>query len=444
MSHATTSPAAPRHVVILGATGSIGRQAIEVAAVLPGVSVVGLVAGSDVEGLLAAAAASGAAELGLADSRAAAAAAARTAGRVHAGDGGIAELIAAAAGHAAREGAELIVLNGIVGAAGLRASLAALEAGATLALANKESMVAGGPFVLAAARARGARIIPVDSEHSAIFQCLEGGRRGAGRMGVEGRAALAGTPAGGAAAAAGRPADDPLLAAEEILLTGSGGPFRGRSRDELAGVTASAALKHPNWVMGPKVTIDSATLMNKGLEVIEAHELFGAPAGEHGAGIGFDQIDVVVHPQSIVHSMVEFSDGTTVAQLSEPDMRLPIGYALAYPDRITTPFGRLDWTTARRLEFEPPDLDAFACLRLAYEAGRVGGTAPAWLNAANEVAVAAFLADRIEWLDIAAVVADTLDGFDGAPIDSFEAVLEADRAARVRAAGAVEARGEAA
>ncbi len=220
------------------------------------------------------------------------------------------------------------MLNGIVGAAGLRASLAALEAGATLALANKESMVAGGPFVLAAARAAGARIIPVDSEHSAIFQCLEGGRRGAGRMGVEGRAPLADTPAAAAAAAAGRPGDDPLLRAEEILLTGSGGPFRGRTRDELAAVTAAQALKHPNWVMGPKVTIDSATLMNKGLEVIEAHELFGVP---------YDAVRVVVHPQSIVHSLVRFSDGAVLAHLGVPDMRTPIGYALSWPGRAPLP-----------------------------------------------------------------------------------------------------------
>ena len=259
----------PRRLVILGATGSIGRQAIEVAAALPGLTVAGLAAGRNVDALLAAAAVTEAAAIGLHDRAAAAAAAPRSSCRVHAGDDGIAELIAAAAHDAAQTGSELIVLNGIVGAAGLRASLVALECGATLALANKESMVAGGPFVLAAARAAGARIIPVDSEHSAIFQCLEGGRRGAGRMGVEGRTELARTPAARAAAAARRPGDDPLLFAEEILLTGSGGPFRGRTSRELATVTATAALKHPNWVMGPKVTIDSATLMNKGLEVID-------------------------------------------------------------------------------------------------------------------------------------------------------------------------------
>ena len=450
VSHATTSPAAPRHVVILGATGSIGRQAIEVAAVLPGVSVVGLVAGSDVEGLLAAAAASGAAELGLADSRAAAAAAARTAGRVHAGDGGIAELIAAAAGHAAREGAELIVLNGIVGAAGLRASLAALEAGATLALANKESMVAGGPFVLAAARARGVRIIPVDSEHSAIFQCLEGGRRGAGRMGVEGRAALAGTPAGGAAAAAGRPADDPLLAAEEILLTGSGGPFRGRSRAELAAVTAAAALKHPNWVMGPKVTIDSATLMNKGLEVIEAHELFGVP---------YDAVRVVIHPQSIVHSLVRFSDGAVLAHLGVPDMRTPIGYALSWPSRAPLPMVAPLDLFARELAFAEPDTATFRCLALARAAGEAGArawagrapgdgggaagaAAPVALNAANEVAVQAFLDGRIGFLAIADVVERVLERCGDGRIADLPAVFDCDARARVAAEAAVVTAGQ--
>ena len=439
-------PAVPRHVVILGATGSIGRQAIEVAAVLPGVSVVGLVAGRDVDGLLAAAAASGGAELGLADDQAAAAAA-LTAGRVYAGDTGIGELIAAAAGRAAREGAELVVLNGIVGAAGLRASLAALEAGATLALANKESMVAGGPFVLAAARAAGARIIPVDSEHSAIFQCLEGGRRGAGRMGVEGRAALADTPAGGAATAAGRLADDPLLAAEEILLTGSGGPFRGRSRDELGAVTAAAALKHPNWAMGPKVTIDSATLMNKGLEVIEAHELFGVP---------YEAVRVVIHPQSIVHSLVRFSDGAVLAHLGVPDMRTPIGYALSWPSRAPLPMvAPLDLFT-RELTFAEPDTATFRCLALARAAGEAGArawagrtpgdagggpgaAAPVALNAANEVAVQAFLDGRIGFLAIADIVERVLDRCGEERIADLAAVFDCDARARAAAEAAVAA-----
>jgi 1-deoxy-D-xylulose-5-phosphate reductoisomerase len=190
--------------------------------------------------------------------------------------------------------------------------------------------------------------------------------------------------------------------------------------------------------MGPKITVDSSTLMNKGLEVIEAHELFGQPAGDDGVGIGFDEIDVVVHPQSIVHSMVEYVDGSTIAQLSEPDMRLPIGYALAYPDRATTSFGRLDWTQSRRLDFEPPDLDAFACLRIAYEAGRIGGTAPAWLNAANEVAVAAFLEGRIGWLQIAEVIESTLALHDGAPAADLSSVIDADGRARAAATLVIE------
>jgi 1-deoxy-D-xylulose-5-phosphate reductoisomerase len=433
----------PRQVVILGATGSIGRQAIEVAAALPGLEVTGLVAGSSVAALLGAGEATDAAAIGLYDAAAAASAARRTLRRVYAGDEGIAELIAAAAQHAAQTGSELIVLNGIVGAAGLRASLAALGAGATLALANKESMVAGGPFVLAAARAAGARIIPVDSEHSAIFQCLEGGRRGAGRMGVEGRGQMAHTPAAAAAAAAGRPDDDPLLRAEEILLTGSGGPFRGRTSDELAAVSATAALKHPNWVMGPKVTIDSATLMNKGLEVIEAHELFGVP---------YDAVRVIVHPQSIVHSLVRFSDGAVLAHLGVPDMRTPIGYALSWPGRAPLPMVPALDLFASELTFAEPDTATFRCLALARAAGEsaarawagrtprdggggAGAAAPIALNAANEVAVQAFLDGRIGFLAIAAVVERVLgrcgDGRIASLDDVFGCDAEARRAARV-------------
>jgi 1-deoxy-D-xylulose-5-phosphate reductoisomerase len=215
-----------------------------------------------------------------------------------------------------------------------------------------------------------------------------------------------------------------------LVLTASGGPFRGRTAAELAEVTVDDALAHPTWSMGPKITVDSSTLMNKGLEVIEAHELFGAPAGEHGVGIGFDQIEVVVHPQSVVHSMVTYADGSTIAQLSMPDMRLPIGYALAWPDRSGAAFGAIDWTSLARLDFEPPDLEAFPCLRLAYAAGRAGGLAPAWLNAANEEAVDAFLRGAIGWSDIAAVCASVLDRHDGAPADDVTAVVEADRRAR--------------
>jgi 1-deoxy-D-xylulose-5-phosphate reductoisomerase len=291
-----------------------------------------------------------------------------------------------------------VVVNGVVGFAGLSVTLATLEAGRRLALANKESLIAAGPVVQVARRTPGAELIPVDSEHGAIHQCLR--------------------------------ATDNKNRVARLLLTASGGPFRGRTADDLANVTIESALAHPTWSMGPKITIDSSTLMNKGLEVIEAHELFGTPAGDAGYGIGFDDIDVVVHPQSVVHSMVEFTDASTIAQLSTPDMRLPIGYALAWPDRISTPFGRIDWTTLGRLDFEPPDLEAFPCLALAYAAGRAGGTAPAWISAANEVAVEAFLEGQIAWRDIAAAIAATLDRHDGAPATDAAAVIDADSQAR--------------
>ncbi|MDQ4132960.1 MAG: 1-deoxy-D-xylulose-5-phosphate reductoisomerase [Actinomycetota bacterium] len=291
-----------------------------------------------------------------------------------------------------------VVVNGVVGFAGLPVTMATLEAGRRLALANKESLIAGGPVVRRVRDTPGAEIVPVDSEHAAIHQCLRAGRPGEARR---------------------------------ILLTASGGPFRGRPRAELAGVTVDDALAHPTWVMGTKVTIDSSTLMNKGLEVIEAHELFD---------MGYDDIEVVVHPQSVVHSMVEFVDGSTVAQLSEPDMRLPIAYALAHPGRSMVSFGSLDWSKVGRLDFEPPDLDAFPALALAYEAGRLGGVGPAWLNAANEVAVEAFLAGTIPWLAIPDVIKETIDGIDGGEPDSVEAVVEADRQARRRARRTVERR----
>ena len=291
-----------------------------------------------------------------------------------------------------------VVVNGVVGFAGLSVTLATLEAGRRLALANKESLIAAGPVVQVARRTPGAELVPVDSEHGAIHQCLR--------------------------------ASDNKNRVARLLLTASGGPFRGRTADDLANVTIDNALAHPTWSMGPKITIDSSTLMNKGLEVIEAHELFGTPAGDAGYGIGFDEIDVVVHPQSIVHSMVEFTDASTIAQLSTPDMRLPIGYALAWPDRIATPFGRIDWTTLGQLDFEPPDLEAFPCLALAYAAGRTGGTAPAWISAANEVAVDAFLDGQIAWREIASVIAATLDRHDGGPASDAAAVINADAEAR--------------
>lgn len=296
-----------------------------------------------------------------------------------------------------------VCVNGVVGFAGLEVTMATLQAGRRLALANKESLIAGGPVVQVARRTPGAELVPVDSEHGAIHQCLRS-----------------------------RDPSCPSRVAR-LVLTASGGPFRGRTAEDLAEVTVEDALAHPTWSMGPKITVDSSTLMNKGLEVIEAHELFGIPAGPDGVGIGFDQIDVVVHPQSVVHSMVTYTDGSTIAQLSMPDMRLPIGYALAWPDRSTVPFGDIDWTSLSRLDFQPPDLDAFPGLGLAYEAGRRGGSAPAWLNAANEEAVAAFLDGRIRWVDIAAICAGVLDRHQAQPLVTIEEVVEADARARVEA-----------
>lgn len=283
-----------------------------------------------------------------------------------------------------------VVINGVVGFAGLSVTLETLRAGRTLGLANKESLIAAGPIVQPLRSTPGAQLVPVDSEHCAIHQCLRS------------------TSFGNAEVA-------------RLVLTASGGPFRGRSAASLAEVTVNEALAHPTWKMGPKITIDSSTLMNKGLEVIEAHELFG---------IGFNDIDVVVHPQSVVHSMVEYTDGSTIAQLSMPDMRLPIGYALGYPHRIATPFGRIDWTTLSRLDFEAPDRDTFACLNLAYAAGRAGGTAPAALSAANEVVVEAFLAGRIMWSQIAQYVDAVMQEFVVSTPTTVEDILEADAIGR--------------
>ncbi len=294
-----------------------------------------------------------------------------------------------------------VTVNGVVGFAGLTVTLAALEAGKRLALANKESLIAAGPVVQQARRTPGAELVPVDSEHAAVHQCL-------------------------------RSNDVPKRLAR-IQLTASGGPFRGRTRAALESVSIDDALAHPTWSMGPKITVDSSTLMNKGLEVIEANELFGRPAGDAGHDIGLDDIDVVVHPQSIVHSMATFTDGSTIAQLSLPTMKLPIAYALAYPDRGAVAYGAIDWTTLGRLDFEPPDLEAFPCLGLAYEAGRLGGTAPAWLSAANEVAVEAFLQGRIRWVDIAEVNATVLGMHDGGNGLTLDGVLDGDRAARAHA-----------
>jgi len=284
-----------------------------------------------------------------------------------------------------------VVVNAVVGFAGLPVTVRTLAAGKRLALANKESLIAAGPVVQPLRSTPGAQLVPVDSEHCAVHQCL-------------------------------RSSADPGREVARIVLTASGGPFRGRTLADLAEVGVDQALAHPTWKMGPKITIDSSTLMNKGLEVIEAHELFGTP---------YDHIEVVVHPQSIVHSMVEFTDGCTIAQLSLPDMRLPIGYALAYPARIGTPFGRVDWTRLDRLDFGAPDTATFRCLSLAYQAGRVGGTAPAWLSAANEVAVEAFLAGRIRWVQIADVNKAALQEYEPGPDNTVADIIAADTRARV-------------
>jgi 1-deoxy-D-xylulose-5-phosphate reductoisomerase len=372
-------------VAIAGSTGSIGTQAIDVVRAEPDrFEVVALGAWSSAAHLVAQAR-----EL--------------APKLVVIGDPALAAEVAEGvpSGTEVRHGAEALArmgtvadvcVNGVVGFAGLRLTLATLAAGRRLALANKESLIAGGPVVRATLERPGAgHIVPVDSEHGAVHQCL--------------------------ASHAGEGFDR----VARIVLTASGGPFRGRTRGELADVTVDDALAHPTWSMGPKITVDSSTLMNKGLEVIEAHELFG---------VDYDRIEVVVHPQSVVHSMVEMTDGSTIAQLSQPDMRLPIGYALAWPDRIATPFGRIDWTACGPLEFEPPDREAFPCLDLAYAAGRRGGTAPAVLNAANEEAVAAFLAGAIPWRGIPDVLDAVLTRHDGGTAVDVEDVIEADRRGR--------------
>jgi 1-deoxy-D-xylulose-5-phosphate reductoisomerase len=320
------------------------------------------------------------------------------------------ELLGGPDGYGDIAGEADVCVNGVVGFAGLPVTINALQRGRRLALANKESLITAGPViraVRASPAAAGSEIVPVDSEHCAIHQCLA-----SHRFALE------------------RGAPDRL---RRLVLTASGGPFRTRAaeaggglaaRTALARVTRDEALAHPTWKMGPKITIDSSTLFNKGLEVIEAMELFDVPV---------DRIDVVVHPQSVVHSMAEFTDGTTMAQLSMPDMRLPIAYALAYPDRVETPFGAIGWTTLSRLDFEPPDRVAFPCLDMAYEAGRRGGVVPAWVNAANEVAVAAFLGGEISWGDIAFVIEASLVSADCDKPLSVVDVIEADKASRAHA-----------
>jgi len=295
-----------------------------------------------------------------------------------------------------------VIVNAIVGFAGLPVTLSALHAGKRLALANKESLIAGGPIVRKVRESTNAEIIPVDSEHCALHQCLRGN--------VDNL-------------------NEPSESVKKLLLTASGGPFREWTEDQLRKVTVEDSLNHPTWNMGPKITVDSSTLMNKGLEIIEAHELFG---------IEYEQIDVVVHPQSIVHSMVEFVDSSVIAQLSMPDMRLPISYALRYPERGQSPWGEIDWGTLNRLDFEKPNEDLFPCLGLAYEAGQMGETAPAWLNAANEIAVEAFLRGSIDWIQISEIIQLTLNECDGNLAEVENDIYAADKKAREIATAVIE------
>jgi 1-deoxy-D-xylulose-5-phosphate reductoisomerase len=371
----------PTGVALLGSTGSVGEQALDVIRAAEGrFRVVALAAGRSAERLAAQARELRPAAVGLVDETQAAALAAELPPgcRLAVGAEAVAEL-------AAGDDAD-VVLNGITGSAGLAPTLRALEAGRRLALANKESLIVGGELVTALAKP--GQIVPVDSEHSGLAQCLR----------------------------AGRPDE-----VARLVVTASGGPFRGRSAADLAAVTPAQALAHPTWAMGPVITINSATLMNKGLEVIEAHLLFGVP---------YDRIEVVVHPQSIVHAMVEWCDGSTVAQLSMPDMRLPIGLALGWPERDERPVGRIDWTRAATLEFQPVDRATFPLLDLAVQAGRQGDTAPAALNAANEEAVDAFLAGLLPFPGIAEVVAEISRRHRPPAALDLEAVLAAERWSR--------------
>jgi 1-deoxy-D-xylulose-5-phosphate reductoisomerase len=375
-----------KRLLILGATGSIGTQALDVVSRAPDAfELVGLSADRSDEELLGLARAHGVTRVALTDADAAARAAETwTGGEVLSGADGLIRLIA-------ESGADL-VLNAIVGSAGLGPTIVALSEGIDVALANKESLVVGGELVMALSEATGAQLIPVDSEHSALHQLIE---------------------------------SEPPGTVERLVLTASGGPFRGRSRAELEDVTVEQALNHPTWAMGGKITIDSATLMNKGLELIEAHHLFGTPYG---------RIDVVVHPQSIVHSLITLCDGAQLAHLGQPDMRVPIAYALHHPDRVDVPVQPLDLAQVGSLTFEEPDLDAFPCLRLARDAGIEGGTAPCVLNAANEIAVHAFLNGRLHFMGIPAVIEGTLDRLPPQRVHSFDTLFDVDQEARVLAA----------
>jgi 1-deoxy-D-xylulose-5-phosphate reductoisomerase len=372
-----------RRILIVGSTGSIGTQALDVVERNPELEVVGLAAASSWEQLLEQAKQHGVSRVALADEDAAARASEHSDVEVLAGPEGLVELIT--------ETDCDLVLNALVGSAGLGPTVAALGEGIDLALANKESLVVGGELVTTLAEATGAQLLPVDSEHSALFQLISGERPGT---------------------------------IDRLVLTASGGPFRGRS--DLDSVTREEALAHPTWDMGGKITIDSATLMNKGLELIEAHHLFGVP---------YDRIDVVVHPQSIVHAMVHMNDGASLAHLGYPDMRVPISYALNYPDRMDVPVPALDLVELGALTFEAPDLDSFPCLRLAREAAQAGGTAPCVLNAANEVAVHAFLAGDLSFVGIPRVIESTLSELPAQPVRHFSDLYAADAQAREVAKG---------
>ena len=375
---------APRNLVLLGSTGSIGTQTLDVVRLFPDrFRVRALTAHANAALLLEQARAFRPELVVIGDEAQAASLEKELRGtdvRVACGEEGLCEA-------AALEGADVVVAA-VVGVAGLAPVVAAIRAGKTVALANKETLVVGGALVCGLVERHGARLVPVDSEHSAIFQCLVG---------------------------------EPPESVERLILTASGGPFRTRDPATFADVTPEEALNHPNWSMGAKITIDSATMMNKGLEVIEARWLFG---------IGADRIEVLVHPQSIIHSMVTFQDGSTKAQLGVPDMKVPIQYALSYPERWAAPHERIDWATLRCLDFEPPDPDVFPCLRLAYEALERGGTAPAVLNAANEAAVALFLDGAIGFTDVPRLIENALGALARTSAPTLEALREADVQAR--------------
>ena len=375
-----------KNLAILGSTGSIGTQTLDVVRDLPEMFRVAVLAANTSDKKLEAQIEEFRPELAvLADEAAAARLKARYKGttKILGGEDG---LVAAAVFPAVD-----MVVTSLMGFAGLAPTLAAIRAGKNIALANKETLVAAGELVRREASAHGAAIFPVDSEHSALFQCLQGEKR---------------------------------EAVESLILTASGGPFRGRRKEALAGVSIGDCLKHPTWSMGRKITVDSATLVNKGLEVIEAHWLYDMP---------YDKIKVVVHPQSIVHSMVAFQDGAVMAQLGVPDMRLPIQYALTYPERMASTLARLDFARLGTLTFEEPDTKTFRGLAIAIEAGRAGGTAPCVMNAANEIAVAAFLDGSIRFLDIYDIIEQTLSARSVRPAESFEILREEDAWARAYA-----------